>query len=109
MGCVGWHFQVHPVLVWAEEVQGTHPAVPMPCLTKGTGRAGVVPSPGSFGPWMILGQAQEGQKPSIHRNGVTRDWLKLFWTQFGGFLLVIPQGSPEAGAIPTQVPRKDPG
>lgn len=79
------------------------------CLTKGTGRAGVVPSPGSFGSWMILGQAQESQKPSTHRNGVTRDWLKLFWTQFRGFLLVIPQGSTEAGAIPTQVPRKDPG
>lgn len=59
----------------------------VPCLTKGFGRAVTVTHPGSFGLWMILGKAQEGQKPSIHRNGVTRDWLKLVWTQFGVFLL----------------------
>lgn len=58
---------------------------------------------------------EEGQKPSVHRNGVTGDWLKPFWTQCGVFccpahtMLVIPQGSPEAGAIPTQVPWQGPG
>lgn len=85
------------------------------CLTQGFGRAVIVTPPGSSGSWMILGKAQEGQKPSTHRNGVSRDCLELFWTQSGGFLLpahtmlVIPQGSPEAGAAPSQVPWQRPG
>lgn len=55
---MGWHFQVDPVLGWAGEVLGTGQQFPVPCLTKGFCRAVIVTGPGSFGSWMILGEAQ---------------------------------------------------
>lgn len=83
-----WDGSSRCILCWAGQKRcwAHTQQCPVPCLTGGVGEAVIVTCLGSFGSWMILGQAQEGHKPSIHRSGATKDWLQ-FWTQFGVFLL----------------------